>query len=438
VTGTAGSRHGAIRAVTADQRITKQGVRIAHMKEAALACIPRALFIRADAEALEVFHRIGVDPYGVEAMLPKMRHYTLLFKGIACRAANVIKQEMLSVGGDAAVARGSVACSVPATDVLLMGTSKQLLRFADKVSGQPFGLHTIGQSVRRIIDNMRKDEFVLKTARREVILTGRTQIMGILNVTPDSFSDGGKLRNSDEAVAYGVRLAEEGADIIDVGGESSRPGAEPVSLEEETARVIPVVKGLAQRVQAAISVDTTKAAVAAAALEAGAEIINDISAMTWDTAMPGVVASTGAAIILMHMRGRPREMQEGCLHYRDLVGEIISFLAERMEDACARGIEEGRIMVDPGLGFGKTGTGSLALIKYLPEFKVLGRPVLAGPSRKSFIGAITGGSPDERLEGTAAAVAAAVLYGVHVVRVHDVLAMRKVVDVAEAIRETPP
>lgn len=399
-----------------------------------LVCKPRALISLSRDEASEMLRRVGVDPYGIDAMLPKMQHYSLLFRNIACPAANIIKQEMISVGGDAAVARGSVACSVNATDVLLMGTSKQLSRFADKILGQPFGLDAVALQVRKLMENVTKDDYVLKTARREFVLKDKTQIMGIINITPDSFSDGGILHDTDEAVAYGVRLVEEGADIIDVGGESSRPGAQPVSLEEEMARVIPVVEGLSRRVRAAISVDTTKAAVAAAALDAGAEIVNDISAMTWDEQMPEVVASTGAGVILMHMRGRPQDMQRGSLRYRDLVGEVLTFLAERIEAALAHGIDENALVIDPGLGFGKTGSDSLALIRYLPEFRVLGRPIVVGPSRKSFIGAITDGSPAERREGTAAAVAAAILSGSKIVRVHDLEAMQKVAAVTDAIK----
>ena len=278
-----------------------------------------------------------------------------------------------------------------------------------------------------------KDSFILKTWKREMTIGDRAQIMGILNVTPDSFSDGGCFQSLEEAVEFGVRMVEEGADIIDVGGESSRPGAEPVSPKEELRRVIPVIEGLVSRVTVPISIDTTKAEVAREAVASGAEIINDISAMRSDDQMPVVVAATGAAVILMHMRGTPKDMQEGELTYRSLLSDIIDFLRERMERAKSAGVELERIMIDPGLGFGKTAEDNLKLLKHLSAFSVLGRPIVTGASRKSFIGKVIGGAPQNRLEGTAAVVTAAIMNGSHVVRVHDVRAMKKVAAMADAI-----
>ena len=279
-----------------------------------------------------------------------------------------------------------------------------------------------------------EDFFVLKTWKREMTIGDRTQIMGILNVTPDSFSDGGCLKSPQEAIEFGIRMVEEGADIVDVGGESSRPGAGPVSLKEELRRVIPVIDGLVRRVNVPISVDTTKAKVAREAVEAGAEIINDISAMRFDDRMSVVVADTGAAVILMHMKGTPKDMQEGDLTYRALLPDIIDFLKERMEWAQSVGVELERMMIDPGLGFGKTAEDNMKLLRYLSAFRALGRPIVTGASRKSFIGKVVGGDPRDRLEGTAAAVAAAIMNGSHVVRVHDVGTMKKVAAIADAIR----
>ena len=278
-----------------------------------------------------------------------------------------------------------------------------------------------------------KDSFILKTWKREMIMGARTQIMGILNVTPDSFSDGGCFKSPEEAIEFGIQMVGEGADIIDVGGESSRPGAESVSLKEELRRVIPVIEGLVRRVAVPISVDTTKAKVAREAVKSGAEIINDISAMRFDEQMPAVVADTGAAVILMHMRGTPKDMQEGDLTYRSLLSDITDFLRERMERAQSAGIELECIMIDPGLGFGKKAEDNLKLLKHLSAFRVLGRPIVTGASRKSFIGKVTGGDPRNRLEGTAAAVTAVIINGGHVVRVHDVRAMKRVAAMADAI-----
>jgi len=314
-----------------------------------------------------------------------------------------------------------------------MGTRKQMQRFAEKISRQPFGLKKISKDIRILLSNLDRDELLLKTARREIRLGGRTLLMGIVNVTPDSFSDGGRFANAGEAVRHGIRLEEDGADILDVGGESSRPGAEPVPLEEEIRRVIPVVKGLARRVGVPISVDTTKSEVAGAALEAGAEIVNDISAMRFDRAMAETVARHGASVVLMHMRGTPRDMQQGNLSYKDLIAEIIEYLAEGIGRAQAAEVDFEKIIIDPGIGFGKSGEDNLRLIKHLAEFKVLGRPVLVGTSRKAFIGGVTGGAPEERLEGTAATVTAAVMNGAHMVRIHDVKFMKPVVSMADAI-----
>jgi dihydropteroate synthase len=257
--------------------------------------------------------------------------------------------------------------------------------------------------------------------------------MGILNVTPDSFSDGGRFPSSERAIEAGMRMAEEGADIIDIGGESTRPGSDPVSAEEELRRVIPVVRGLAAKIDVPLSVDTMKESVAREALCEGAEIVNDVSSMNFDGAMARRVADTGAAVILMHMKGTPKTMQTGDLSYGSLWGEVIAFLKERIGAACAEGIDPLRIMVDPGLGFGKTPTDNLRLIRQLGELKILGRPILTGASRKSFIGHVTGGSPPERIEGTAAAVTAAVMNGTHVIRVHDVATMKKVAAMADAL-----
>jgi dihydropteroate synthase len=393
----------------------------------------RYLHLTSRAEALDLLKRIEVDPYGIEAMLPKMFQLNLLLEGVPCKVANIIKQEMLSLGGDAAVTRGAVACSVDLTDVVLMGSVKQLRRFADKMASQPFGLASLAQQILSLLHHLELDVPPLRTTRREIPVGNRTLIMGILNVTPDSFSDGGCWDTPERAVEEGIRMAGEGADILDIGGESTRPGSEPVSAEEEKRRVLPVIRGLAAKVDIPISVDTMKAEVAREALNEGAEIVNDVSAFGHDARMADVIAAAGAAVILMHMRGKPKSMQSGDLTYRSLRGEVIAFLKGKIQAAAARGIDPEQIMIDPGLGFGKTATDNLKLIKYLKEFKVLGRPILIGVSRKSFIGAVTGGTPAEREEGTAAAVTAGILNGCHVIRVHNVSMMKKVAAMSDAL-----
>ena len=391
----------------------------------------RRLLWTSAPEAADILKRMDVDPYGIEAMLPKMVNMNIHVQGLPCKVANIIKQEMLAIGGDAAVARGAVACSIEKTDLILIGTLKQIRRFIEKISFQPFGLKLLAESLDTLLDNLLAEHWTLKTSRRKMILGDRTRIMGILNVTPDSFSDGGRFDSPEKAVACGFQLVEDGAEILDIGGESTRPGAEPVSLEEELRRTIPVIQGLSGEINVPISIDTTKAVIAREAVAAGAEIINDISAMRFDEQMPTVIASSGAAVVLMHMRGVPQTMQKGDLHYALLQGEIIDFFCERLNTALLAGILPEQVIIDPGIGFGKTRSDNLKLLKYLPEFNVLGRPILTGPSRKSFLG--QEGCGGDRLEETAAAVTAAIMNGSQVVRVHDVKAMKRVVAVADAI-----
>ncbi len=257
--------------------------------------------------------------------------------------------------------------------------------------------------------------------------------MGVLNVTPDSFSDGGRYFGSSVAIGRGEQMEDEGADFIDVGGESSRPGSDPVSEEEESRRILPVIETLAKKVSIPISVDTYKSVVADRALQAGAEIINDISALTFDDRMSEVAAKHKACVALMHMQGTPKIMQHEP-RYDDVVEEVAGFLETHARRAAASGFE--RIIIDPGIGFGKTLEHNIALIKGLNRLKRNGYPVLVGVSRKSFIGKLLNSNVEDRLEGTAAAVAASIFHGANIVRVHDVREMKKVAVVADALKST--
>lgn len=243
-------------------------------------------------------------------------------------------------------------------------------------------------------------------------------VMGVLNVTPDSFSDGGRYIDPNAAVARGIQMASEGACILDVGGESSRPGAEPVPADEEIRRIVPVIEALKRETECLLSVDTMKASVAEAALAAGAHIVNDITALG-DPDMPAVVRRYGAGLVLMHMRGTPRTMQAQP-EYKDVVGEVVEFLRSRMASAREAGIETDRIVLDPGIGFGKTVEHNVRLLSRLDAFHALGRPLLIGVSRKSFLGALTGRPVGDRLVPSLGALAYAVSRGAQVVRVHDV------------------
>ena len=260
-------------------------------------------------------------------------------------------------------------------------------------------------------------------------------LMGIVNVTPDSFSDGGDYFSEEDAIERGLLLAAQGADILDVGGESTRPGAKTVSARFEIERVVPVIRQLARQVTVPVSVDTTKAAVAQAAIAAGASIVNDISAFRFDPAMAGLVAETGAGAVLMHIKGRPRTMQQAPV-YDDLIGEIRAYLRRCLAVAEQAGVAPRQLAVDPGIGFGKTPAHNLSILKHLGGFAELGRPLVAGASRKSFIGAVNNGiPPQQRLPGSIAAAITAWRNGAHILRVHDVAETKQALATYHAIEK---
>jgi dihydropteroate synthase len=259
-----------------------------------------------------------------------------------------------------------------------------------------------------------------------------TWFMGVINVTPDSFSDAGECLDKNKAVEKGLELEKQGADILDIGGESTRPGSEPISEQEELKRIIPVIQELRKRTKILISVDTTKANVAEEALAAGADIVNDISAFRFDDRMPLLVSQTGAPVILMHMKGVPRTMQSNPF-YEDLYQEIRCFLEERIATATAYGIPTERIIIDPGIGFGKSLKHNLAIINNLHFLESMERPILLGISRKSFIGKILNLPPKERSEGTIASAVLSILKGAHILRVHEIEPVKRAITVAEAI-----
>jgi len=275
--------------------------------------------------------------------------------------------------------------------------------------------------------------FPLYWGDRSLDVGQRTLVMGVLNVTPDSFFDGGRYCGTVEAVQRGLEMLAAGADIVDVGGESTRPGAVAVKAGEEQARVVPVIRELRRRApEALISIDTSKATVADAALEAGAHVVNDISGLTFDPEMAGTVARHDAGLVLMHIQNRPADMQRNP-DYEDVVGEVLEFLRRAVSRAVASGVPEVKIAVDPGIGFGKTQAHNLALLNRLSLLHRLGRPVLAGLSRKSFIGTVLGGPPEDRLAGSLGAAVAAALSGAHILRVHDVRASVDALRMADAI-----
>lgn len=274
----------------------------------------------------------------------------------------------------------------------------------------------------------------LKWGKFSLDFSKKTHIMGVLNVTPDSFSDGGMHFDKSRAVDHALRMIDEGADILDIGGESTRPGSDPVSLDEELRRTIPVIEALAKNIPIPISIDTYKSDVAVRALEAGAAIVNDISGMRFDPEMPKVISRFKSPVVIMHIKGTPKEMQVNPT-YKALIPEIMDYFRAGIRLAAQSGIPDNMIILDPGIGFGKTYEHNLEIINDLEQFSMLGKPLLIGPSRKAFLGKILGDLPaHERLEGTAAAVAISIIKGAHIVRVHDVKEMARVAKVADAIK----
>lgn len=392
----------------------------------------RCLPIRDLQEAAIWMEKVGVDPTGIELMKGKALHLNLKVEGIPPKWANLLKQEMLSLDGDAALDRRTLDCSISKTDVLLMGTQKQFERLVHKLESYPF-LQPLGRSLAETLKNLSKTQFILRCRKKTFDLGKRTLLMGVLNVTPDSFSDGGLFLDPSRAIEHGLKLAEEGADLIDVGGESTRPGSKPLDADEELRRVIPVIESLSKRLEIPISIDTYKSKVAQAAIDAGAEMINDISGLHFDPDIAKVASKEDVPIILMHIRGTPETMQRD-VHYESLFSEILRYLREGIEQAEASGVDPEKIIIDPGIGFGKTLEHNLLLIKNLSEFRILGKPILLGTSRKSFIGKILNAEPQDRLEGTLASTVVGILHGAHIVRCHDVAQAKKAIAVADAIR----
>jgi dihydropteroate synthase len=367
-------------------------------------------------------------------MAPKAITHIVRVNSLSNITANILKQEMLSLGGEVAVCRGALTGRVKKTDCLIMGNLVQFQRLNQKLHRQPFGLTNLASDLSLILSNYQKDKFELKLGRYKISLrTGHARLMGIINLTPDSFSgDGVYGRPLSEVIKLVESMLEDGADIIDIGGESSRPNAKPITSKEEIKRTIPLIKEINRRFKVPVSIDTYKPEVARLALENGAVIVNDITGLRHQE-MAETIARYDAGVIIMHMKGSsPRTMQDNP-QYGSLLDEIIEYLGRAIQRAVNAGIDKGKIIIDPGLGFGKTIEHNLEILRRLKEFKVLGRPLLIGPSRKSFIGSILKTSPQERISGTLSACVLAVENGASIVRVHDVKAVRQALQVLEAI-----
>lgn len=394
----------------------------------------RLVNILNSKEARFQIERIGSDRGGVAAMFRKAKTINLKIHNLKVPQAHILKQEMLAIGGDAAVAREVLVGAVERSDVLVMGTVKQLYELCRRLVLQPFSMKKLSYEIKEILANIEKDEFTWKVRDKEIVLGKKTLIMGILNVTPDSFSDGGLYQNTQNAVMHALEMIDDGADIIDIGGESTRPYAEFVSSDEEKRRIIPVIEELRKRDKdILISVDTYKAETAQEALNAGADIINDISGLTFDEKMKDVVSKYKAGLIIMHTRGKPSEMQKNT-DYEDFMEELLATLSSSINKAKEAGVEHENIVIDPGIGFGKGFDHNLFILKNLKEFSIFGLPILIGASRKSFIGKIVDKEAPFRDDATQAATAIAILNGCHIVRVHDVKKTKDAVLVADAIK----
>ncbi|HEX8600007.1 MAG TPA: dihydropteroate synthase [Chloroflexia bacterium] len=384
---------------------------------------------------------VGAQKPGQRIIGTKADFLVVKLDNLSCVAANVLKQEMLARGGDCAVHHDCLTLERDTTSVLLTGTREQYDSLVGKLHAQGFDLPEASRQIAALLANIAAQPRPLQLGPYTLPRGERTLVMGILNVTPDSFSGDSLGDDVDAAVAQARRMYAEGADILDIGGESTRPGSDPVPVEEELRRVLPVIERLSAPggVSLPISIDTRRAEVARQAVAAGAVIINDITGLRDDPVMSAVAAETGAGLVLMHIQGTPRTMQQNP-HYDDLLGEVTAYLREGVDKAVSAGVNRERIWLDPGIGFGKTLDHNLELLRRLGELRSLGCGVLVGTSRKSFIGRVlarsSGGElppPEERVIGTGATTALAIASGAEIVRVHDVAHNVQVARIADAI-----
>ena len=409
--------------------------------------------MRCDSEQAlrEEMRAVGADPRGIAIMAPKGRFHLLKVEKVTFAAASILKQEMLAKGGEAALSGEIYYGGERTTDVLLLGTLRTFERVIKVLRVQPLSsLKELASEMDAALRHAVGREYPgCRIGSRDFLWGQRTYVMGIINATPDSFSGDGLISPGMEheesvaqpAVELALSFLEQGADIIDIGGESTRPGSVPVDAETELARVLPIVRELRRATNAPISIDTYKAVVARAALDAGADMVNDVWALQMDPCIAPLVAERGVPVALMHNRSKPKDaVQEERLgghyvgvHYDDLLADVLRELRGQVDHAVEAGISRERILIDPGIGFGKTVEQNLRLLNHLDELRVLGLPILLGPSRKSFIGHVLDLPAEERLEGTMAAVAVGILRGADMVRVHDVRAAVRVARMTDAI-----
>lgn len=381
------------------------------------------LTLKTEAEIQNTLESLHVDKTGIKIMIPKMIPLFLAIDSLNVPAANILKQEMLSQGGDVALHKGACNFSVKETPCILIGTLQHYQRLIKKLGAQPFGLKKIGKEIKAVLDRYFSipPPIILGSHRFDF---SKPIIMGILNMTPDSFSGDGMNKNIESALKKAEALFEEGADILDIGGESTRPGSVPVHLKEERERVIPAVKAIAKRFDKPVSIDTSKAAVAEEALSIGAHLVNDVTGLLGDEKMVSVVKKAKIPVVVMHHQPTLK-----------LIPGILSFFEERLNTLEKNGIPREKIILDPGIGFGKTAEDNLIVLSRFSEFKTFGRPLLLGTSRKSFIGKILKNEPTDRIVGTAASLVIGRMNGAQIFRVHDVKEACEALMVTDAVEE---
>jgi dihydropteroate synthase len=391
---------------------------------------PQVLVLRDTREAQAALARAGVSEAGMSVMDKRTLFRTVRVTGLGIREVNILKQELTSRGGDVAVSEDLFQWMRENGGCLLMGNLAQFERLLPRLKGPDTGLRELADSIETALRNYSEP---FPACHPGLHLDQAPLLMGILNVTLDSFSDGGSYRDVDAAALHALDMVARGAALVDVGGESTRPGSEPVSELDESKRVMPVVQALARPLHGRLSIDTCKARVAGEALAAGAFMINDISALRMDREMVAVVRDAGCPVVLMHMLGSPKDMQSDP-RYEDVVADVYAFLLERLNWAVDNGLSEQNLLIDPGIGFGKTTVHNLELLRNLEAFKSLGRPIVVGASRKRFLGELLGIEDSRRRDqATAATTTMAVLAGAHIIRVHEIAGNRQAALVARAV-----
>jgi dihydropteroate synthase len=389
--------------------------------------------IKNKSQIVKILKEIGVYSEGISLMENKFISYCIYLDNISNQAANILKQDMLSIGGDVAVHQDVVKYKQGNNPCVVIGTEKQMFQLITKMTIQPYGLKVLSKEIRDVLQSYTKKEWSMVFKDKKTIFK-KPLIMGILNITPDSFYDGGKYNDPDKAVAQALLMVNEGADIIDIGGESSRPFSKPVSVKEEINRIIPIIRNIRRKSKILISIDTYKSETAKAALDEGADIINDISALRFDKRMVDVAVKYKAPVILMHMKGDPLTMQKNP-EYGNVVDEIIKFLDERIKYCLNEGMNKNSIIIDPGIGFGKTTSHNFQILKHIDEFHSLGYPLLLGVSRKSLIGSVTGRETIDRLAGTISLLTYCLLNRTNIVRVHDVKETVDIIKITEELMD---